>query len=96
MASNTDIEMRWVDAWNEVYDIVRDQRDVPCLLPDWSIVSVDECLGWLQESVYQGIAVRVEEGWVGHRLGVIVRRAPADAEPGAAADGGGTTAFPDS
>jgi hypothetical protein len=32
-------------------------------LPDWSIISVDECLGWLQDSVYQGYAVRVQEGW---------------------------------
>ena len=90
MASNADIERRWVDAWNDVYDIVRNRQDMPCMLPDWSVVSLDECLGWLQDSVYQGFAVRVEEGWVGHRRGVIAHREPTDAEPGAAADGAGT------
>lgn len=82
------IEMRWVDAWNDVYDIVGDRRDTPCLLPGWSIVTLDECLGWLQESVYSGYAVRVEAGWIGHQRGVIAHREAEDAEPGAAADDG--------
>ena len=66
--------MRWVDAWNDLYDIVRERRDMPCLLPDRSVVGVDDCLGWLQDSVYQGYTVHVQEGWIGHRRGVIVRR----------------------
>lgn len=84
MASNADIEMRWVDAWNEVYDIVGDRRGAPCMLPDWSIVGLDECLRWLQESVYAGHVVRVESGWVGHQRGVLVHREPQGTEPGAA------------
>ena len=80
VALNADIEMRWVDTWNEVYDIVGDRRDVPCMLPDGSIVGLDECLGWLQHSVYSGYAVRVEAGWVGHRQGVIANRDAQDAE----------------
>jgi len=73
-----------VDAWNDVYDIIRGRREVPCMLPDWSIISVDECLGWLQQSVYEGYLVRVEEGWVGHRRGVIAHRCQPDAEQQAA------------
>lgn len=88
MPSHADIEMQWVDAWNAVYDIVGDRRDAPALLPDWSIVALPELLGWLQESVYQGYAVRVEAGWVGHRRGVIAHR-ESPAEPGASAVGGG-------
>lgn len=94
MASNTDIEMRWGDAWNEVYAIVGDRRDAPCMLPGGLIVGLDECLGWLQDSVYLGYAVRVEAGWVGHRRGVIAHREAADAEPGAAPDRRGMSAFP--
>ncbi|MBX7106131.1 MAG: hypothetical protein K1X57_18770 [Gemmataceae bacterium] len=86
MASNADIEMRWVDAWNDVYDIVGARRDAPCMLPDWSIVTLDECLGWLQESVYLGYAVWVVEGWVGHRWGIIANRGAPVADSGAAAD----------
>ncbi len=82
MASNADIEMRWVDAWNDVDDIIRDRCDVPCMLPDWSIVGLEECLGWLQDSVYQGYEVRVEAVWVGHRRGVIARRTAPDAALG--------------
>lgn len=86
VASNADIEMQWVDAWNAVYDIVGDRRDAPCLLPDWSIVSLDECLSRLQESVYLGYAVRVEAGWVGHRRGVIAQREAPNTAPAATAD----------
>ena len=72
MASNPDVEARWVDAWNNLAEIVRDQRDVPCQLPDWSVVDPEACRGWLQDSVYGGYHVRVEAGWVGHRRGAIV------------------------
>ena len=53
---NSETEMRWVDAWNELYDIVRDRYDVPCELPDWSVVDVEACRGWLQESTYAGVS----------------------------------------
>lgn len=74
MESNADVEMRWVDAWNDLYDIIGDRGDVPCLLPDWSIVNSEECRGWLQDSVYAGYRVHVEAGWVGHRRGAVVQR----------------------
>ncbi|MDB5345336.1 MAG: hypothetical protein JWP89_3713 [Schlesneria sp.] len=76
VASNSEIEMRWVDAWNKLYDIIGQRRDVPCQLPDWTIVDVEECKGWLQSSVYDGYHVEVEDGWVGHRKGVIASRTP--------------------
>ena len=72
--SNSEMEMRWVDAWNALYDIVGDRSDVPCQLPDWSLIDVEACRGWLQESVYAGYHVRVEEGWVGHRRGSVMHR----------------------
>jgi len=74
MAASADIEMRWVDAWNELLELVGTRRGVPCQLPDLSIVDVEECKGWLQRSVYEGYVVRVEIGWIGHRSGVIASR----------------------
>lgn len=74
LVSNEDIEMRWVAAWNDVFDIIGPGRVCPCLLPDYSVVSVDECLGWLQDSVYKGYLVTVEAGWVGHLRGVVAHR----------------------
>jgi hypothetical protein len=66
--------MRWVDAWNDLNDIVGGHLEVPCQLPDDTVVSVDECLAWLQKSVYDGYAVRVENGCMGHRRGVLALR----------------------
>jgi hypothetical protein len=79
MASNTEIEQQWIDAWNEVHNIVRDQRNAPCQLSESSVVTVDDCLGWLQNSVYECYLVRIESGWVGHKRGVIAHRWRADA-----------------
>lgn len=74
MVSPSEIEQRWIDAWSEVYEIVGANHDTPCLLlPAWSIVSVDECLEWIQESVYSGHILKVEASWVGHRRGVVVQ-----------------------
>lgn len=73
MTSKADIEMRWVNAWNDLYDIMT--RDMPCLLPDGSEVSVERCKGWLQESVYEGYCVEVGRCLLrGHPAVVVTRR----------------------
>jgi hypothetical protein len=74
MPSNTEIEMRWVDAWNDLLDLVRNRYDAKCQLPDFTVVDVEECKGWLQNSVYEGYRVRVEAGWVLGKPGVIASR----------------------
>jgi len=79
MPSNADIEMRWVEAWNDLADIIGDRRDVPCQLPDWSVIDVEECQGRLQRSVYEVYLVQVRDGWVGHKKGVVVFRSVASA-----------------
>lgn len=74
MASKADLEMRWVNAWNNLYEIVGNRHNVPCQLSDWKVVDVEECKGWLQESVYEGYLVQVKAGWVGHHKGIIASR----------------------
>lgn len=74
MATNSQLEMRWVDAWNDLFDIVKGRKGINCLLPDGMIVDVEECQSWLQESAYQGYFVRVKAGLVEGKPGVIVTR----------------------
>lgn len=74
MPSNAEIEIRWVVAWGDLYDLVRDRRGVKCQLPDDRVVDVEECKGWLQDSAYEGYHVRVEGGWVLGEQGVIASR----------------------
>ena len=59
--SNTETEMVWVDAWNELLDLVGDREDVACLLPDDTVVSVEQCKEWLQESAYAGYSLALAE-----------------------------------
>jgi hypothetical protein len=74
MANNTEIEMRWIDAWNDLFDLVGERRQVNCLLPDGSVVDVATCQGWLQASAYEGYCLKVKAGWVNGKLGAIVSR----------------------
>ena len=35
MVSNAEIEMRWVKAWNDLYDIAADRTDFPMPVTRW-------------------------------------------------------------
>ncbi len=74
MTTNTEIEERWVEAWNDLFDIVGERWQVNCLLPDGSNVDIETCKSWLQESAYQGYCLRVKEGWVKGKQGIVVSR----------------------
>jgi hypothetical protein len=72
--SNAEIEMAWVDAWNDLYDLVGKRKNVRCLLPDGVVVDVEGGKGWIQASVYEGHQVTVESGYVLGHPGVILLR----------------------
>ena len=74
MISNTELEERWIDALNDLYDIIGERWQVSCLLPDGSVVNVETCQGWLQESAYEGYCLKVEAGWVLGKQGILVAR----------------------
>ena len=76
MANNAEIEMRWVNAWNDLYDLTG--GTLKCQLPDFSVVSVDDCKAWIQESVYAGYIVHLELGWINGRRGVLASRSKPD------------------
>jgi len=74
---SADIEMRWVEAWSDLCELVGDQkRTTQCRLPDGRTVNVEECKGWLQDAVYDGFLVRVERGWVNGKPGVVATTRP--------------------
>jgi hypothetical protein len=60
MATNAEIEMRWIDAWNDLYDITGNSPIFPCMLDDYTVIDVDTLKGWLQDSVYDGWLIKVE------------------------------------
>jgi hypothetical protein len=71
MGSNADTEQRWIDVWNDLLDLVRGRGDMPCQLPDGSVVTVEGCKAWLQEQAYEGHLIGVKSGWVEGRQAVI-------------------------
>jgi hypothetical protein len=74
VTSKTEIEMRWINAWSDLYEIIGIRGALNCQLPDGSIVSVEDCKGWLQESAYNGYLLRVEFGQILGKPGVIASR----------------------
>lgn len=71
MATNAEIEMRWVNAWNDLFDLAQDRPNIKCQLPDYSVVDVEACKAWLQEMVYAGHLVQVDGGWIEGRPGIL-------------------------
>lgn len=61
--ANADLEMKWVDAWNDLCDLVNNRHDIKCLLADHTVVDIETCKAWLQHSVYTGYDVSVAMGW---------------------------------
>lgn len=76
MPSNYEVEMRWVEAWNDLYDIAAGRDDMQCLLPDGRVVDLETCKGWLQEAVYNGFSVDVQRGLVLGRQGAVISGFP--------------------
>ncbi|MBL9043397.1 MAG: hypothetical protein JNM83_17420 [Myxococcales bacterium] len=72
--SNADIEELWIDAWNQLYTLRGERRDVVCLLPDGQRCTFEDCLGWLQDSVYAGYQVHSAEVWYQGRKAIQVSR----------------------
>jgi hypothetical protein len=70
------LEARWIDAWNDLLDLVGEARQMRCLLPDGTDVDVETCKGWLQDAVYAGDRVGVQRGWVKGKPGVHATREP--------------------
>lgn len=72
--SNAEREQRWIDAWNELYEVFGGRASGECLLPDGTLVSFEEAQGFLQRAAYEGDRVRVEAGWaLGRRVAVLTR-----------------------
>jgi hypothetical protein len=78
MTSNADLEQRWIDAWNDLYDIVGSRTDVRCMLPDGTVVDVEGCKNWLQEQAYDGWEIAVQELKFDGRLEVAASRSRPD------------------
>jgi hypothetical protein len=85
--TNAEVEERWIEACNQVYDIARAQAasdsdadrarardELNCLLPDGTVTNLETCCGWLQDSAYQGFELKVERGQVYGEPGAIVSR----------------------
>jgi len=74
MSRKVELEERWVEAWSALAEIVGSRWDVCCLLPDGTVVSVEKCKAWLQDSAYGEWRIDVKEGWVLGKRGIVVSR----------------------
>lgn len=72
--SNTELEMRWIDAWSKLDALSAGRWDVPCALPDGTVTGLEGCKEWLQRSAYENWMVEVEFGWVLGERGVVASR----------------------
>ncbi len=50
--SNLEQEMVWINAWNDLCDLITLHPDAYILLSDYKVVSEDEAQGWIQDAAY--------------------------------------------
>jgi hypothetical protein len=73
--TNTEMEERWVDAWNDLYDVFGGVGAGDCALPDGSVIDFEACQSWLQQSAYEGYRLAVTAGTRdGRRVALVTRR----------------------
>jgi hypothetical protein len=71
---NEEVETLWVEAWDALLSLSKNTHDFVCMLPDGSVVGVEEGLGWLQQSVYEGYFVSVAPKHLFGRPGALLSR----------------------
>ena len=76
---NEEVETLWVEAWDALLSLSKGVHGFACMLPDGSIVSVEEGLGWLQRSVYEGGAVSVSPQYLLGKPGAVLGCSPRNA-----------------
>ena len=57
--SNSEIEMIWIDAWNDLYDFMKQYPEGYILIPKYIEVSKEDAEGWIQDTVYSGSGVKL-------------------------------------
>ncbi|MDE1461030.1 hypothetical protein [Spartinivicinus poritis] len=51
--SNTEKEMVWVEAWNDLYDLIEKYPGGYILLPDYIETNKESAEGWIQNAAYE-------------------------------------------
>ncbi|PZD74939.1 hypothetical protein C1752_00897 [Acaryochloris thomasi RCC1774] len=56
-------EETWVEGWNTLYEKVEQEPELLFLAFDWSEMTEDDALGFIQNQAYEGYQVEFEEVW---------------------------------
>jgi hypothetical protein len=70
MARGADVEMRWVALWDELFEAIAADRSTVIVDEDWSVLSLEDGQGLLQDAVYDGLSPKLEATWFKGRRAV--------------------------
>lgn len=70
--SNTELEQRWIDAWEALHTALAAHPGAVCALPDGAEVTRDGAQHWLQQRAYEGRVLTVAVGWLRGRRAVLL------------------------
>jgi hypothetical protein len=63
MPRNSEIEMRWVALWNDLFEAIEGMPGMAILDEDWNPISLDGAQGLIQDAVYAGKHPALESTW---------------------------------
>jgi len=61
--NNAEQEGVWIDAWNDLSDLLDEYPKAYILLPDYKIVNREEAEGWIQDAAYGSNRIKFEIIW---------------------------------
>ncbi len=74
MMNNLSKELEWIEAWNDLDELIGEEWNLIFLQPDWTEMDLEDCKGWLQDSAYQGYHIGVKQVWYKGKLAIQVYR----------------------
>lgn len=56
--SNTEQETIWINAWNEIHELVLRLPDSYILLPEFQEVTCEDAKSWIQDRAYESYKIK--------------------------------------
>ncbi|MGH1428617.1 MAG: hypothetical protein ACRBEE_11810 [Arenicella sp.] len=75
--SNTEQEMVWINAWNDLAALIQQYPDAFILTPDFTEVSKEEAESWIQRSAYESNTISFRADYFKGITSIFIHQEPA-------------------
>ncbi len=74
--SNLEQEEIWIEAWNDLYDLIEKHPEGYILIPEYRQVSVEEAKGWVQDTAYSSQRICFSIDYYKGKKSIFIKKVP--------------------